>query len=53
MLLEAEPYPGPVKAALDLMGLPGGLPRKPIDPPSDKMRADMKACLIKLGVIQG
>ena len=53
MLLEAEPYPGPVKAALDLMGLPGGLPRKPIDAPSDKMRADMKACLIKLGVIKG
>lgn len=53
MLLEAEPYPGPVKAALDLMGLPGGLPRKPIDPPSEKMRADMKACLIKLGVIKG
>lgn len=52
MLLEAEPYPGPVKAALDLMGLPGGLPRKPIDPPSDKMRADMKKCLLKLGVIK-
>lgn len=53
MLLEAEPYPGPVKLALDLMGLPGGLPRKPIDPPSNKMREDMKACLIRHGVISG
>ncbi|MDL2254462.1 dihydrodipicolinate synthase family protein, partial [Ruminococcaceae bacterium OttesenSCG-928-I18] len=51
MLLEAEPYPGPLKVAFDLMGLPGGVPRKPIAPPSDKMRADMKACLTKLGVI--
>lgn len=51
LLLEAEPYPGPVKVALELMGLPGGIPRKPIAPPSDKLRADMKECLIKLGVI--
>ena len=51
LLLEAEPYPGPAKVALDLMGLPGGIPRKPIAPPSDKMRADMKRCLTELGVI--
>ena len=53
MLTEAEPYPGPAKVALELMGLPGGVPRKPIAPPSSQMRADMRACLIKLGVIQG
>jgi len=53
MLTEAEPYPGPAKVALELMGLPGGLPRKPIAPPSDQMRADMRACLMKLGVIKG
>lgn len=53
MLTEAEPYPGPAKVALELMGLPGGLPRKPIAPPTDEMRANMKACLIKLGIIEG
>ncbi len=51
LLLEAEPYPGPLKVAFDLMGLPGGVPRRPIAPPSDKMKEDMKNCLIKLGVI--
>ena len=53
MLTEAEPYPGPAKYALELMGLPGGVPRKPVAPPSDQMRADMKACLVKMGIIQG
>ena len=48
-LMEAEPYPGPVKAGLDAIGLPGGPVRKPLVQPTDAMRAAMKAELVKLG----
>lgn len=48
-LMEAEPYPGPVKAGMDAVGLPGGPVRKPLTQPTDAMRAAMKAELTKLG----
>lgn len=48
-LMEAEPYPGPVKAGMDAIGLPGGPVRKPLTQPTDAMRAAMKAELVKLG----
>lgn len=50
-LMEAEgnPYPGPVKAGLDLIGLKGGKLRKPLTQPTAEMRAKMKEQLIKLG----
>lgn len=48
-LMEAEPYPGPVKAGMDAVGLPGGPVRKPLTQPTDAMRAAMKAELKKLG----
>jgi len=50
-LMEDEPYPGPVKAALELIGLPGGKPRKPIVPPSEGMKEKLKAGLKDLGII--
>ncbi|WP_304507625.1 4-hydroxy-tetrahydrodipicolinate synthase [Anaerotignum sp.] len=48
-LMEAEPYPGPVKAGLDAIGLPGGIVRKPLTQPSDEIRAKMREELKKLG----
>lgn len=48
-LMEAEPYPGPVKAGLDCLGLPGGIVRKPLTQPSDELRATMKKLLSELG----
>jgi 4-hydroxy-tetrahydrodipicolinate synthase len=50
-LMEAEgnPYPGPVKAGLDLIGIKGGKVRKPLTQPTDEMRAKLKEELIKLG----
>lgn len=48
-LMEAEPYPGPVKAGLDCLGLPGGIVRKPLVQPSDEMRATMAELLTGLG----
>lgn len=48
-LMEAEPYPGPVKAGLDAIGLPGGIVRKPLVQPTDGLRAAMKEELAKLG----
>lgn len=48
-LMEAEPYPGPVKAGLDALGLPGGIVRKPLTQPSDEIRAKMKQELEKIG----
>lgn len=50
VLLEKEPYPGPVKAALSLMGLPGGLPRKPVPPVSAKLVRELETCLQSLDV---
>lgn len=48
-LMEAEPYPGPVKAGLDCLGLPGGIVRKPLTQPSSELRATMKKLLSEIG----
>jgi len=47
--MEEEPYPGPVKAGLDAIGMPGGIVRKPLTQPSDEMRRKMREELKKLG----
>ena len=46
-MMEEEPYPGPVKAGLDAIGLPGGPVRKPLPQPTDSIRRRMKAELEK------
>ncbi len=51
VLLEKEPYPGPIKAALSLMGLPGGIPRKPVPPVSAELVRQLEICLKSLGVL--
>ena len=48
-LMEAEPYPGPVKAGLDAIGLPGGIVRKTLTQPSDALREKMKNELKRIG----
>lgn len=48
-LMEAEPYPGPVKAGLDAIGLPGGIVRKPLTQPTAALRERMKDELSRLG----
>lgn len=50
-MMEDEPYPGPIKAALSMLGLPGGIPRKPIVPPSDEMKKRLEISLKKLDLI--
>lgn len=47
--MESEPYPAPVKAAMNLMGLPAGCVRKPLVEASDGLKAKMKEDLKKLG----
>lgn len=48
-MMEAEPFPGPVKCGMNLIGIPGGCVRKPLVAPSEQLKADMKAELIKIG----
>ncbi|MCM3570206.1 4-hydroxy-tetrahydrodipicolinate synthase [Neobacillus mesonae] len=50
-LMEAEgnPYPGPVKAGMDMIGMKGGKVRKPLTQPTDEIKALIKEELIKLG----
>lgn len=48
-LMEAEPYPGPVKCGLDCIGLPGGPVRKPLTQPSAETKAIMAELLKGLG----
>lgn len=47
--MEAEPYPAPVKAMMEMLGVPGGICRKPLPVVSDELKASMKEELIKLG----
>ncbi|GAB1476203.1 4-hydroxy-tetrahydrodipicolinate synthase [Bacillota bacterium] len=49
MEVDGNPYPGPVKAGLDMIGIKGGRVRKPLTQPTDELKAKMKAELIKLG----
>lgn len=48
-MMEEEPYPGPVKAGLDAIGLPGGPVRKPLPQPTESIRKRMKEELSKIG----
>ena len=48
-MMEDEPFPGPVKCGMNLIGVPGGCVRKPLVEPSAKLQADMKAELQKFG----
>jgi len=43
-------YPAPVKAALELMDLPAGPPRRPVLPPDEAARARLRALLAQVGV---
>lgn len=50
-LMEAEgnPYPGPVKAGMDMIGMKGGRVRKPLTQPTEQLKARMKEELKKIG----
>lgn len=50
-LMEAEgsPYPGPVKAGMDMIGIKGGKVRKPLTQPTEELKAKIKAELVKIG----
>jgi 4-hydroxy-tetrahydrodipicolinate synthase len=47
--MELEPYPGPVKAAMDYLGLEGGVVRKPLVQTSDALKEKLIRELKKLG----
>ena len=49
MEVEGNPYPGPVKAGMDMIGIKGGIVRKPLTQPTEDLKAKMKEQLIKLG----
>lgn len=48
--LEEEPAPGPLKAGCNILGLPGGIPRKPIPVASDKLTTKIKAAMKEAGI---
>ena len=50
-IIEGEPYPGPLKACLGLLGLPGGVPRKPIPVTSAALTEQLKCYLQDLNVL--
>ena len=43
--------PAGLKAAIDLVGRPGGFPRPPIKALSEDQRAEVRAVLVKVGVL--
>ena len=47
--MEAEPYPAPVKAAMQMLGLPGGYVRKPLVDASDRLKDRMREALKGIG----
>jgi 4-hydroxy-tetrahydrodipicolinate synthase len=47
--MESEPYPGPVKAALTMIGIDAGVVRKPLVETSDELKAKIRMELIHLG----
>lgn len=49
MEIEGNPYPGPVKAGLDLIGIKGGIVRKPLTQPTEELKAMMREQLVRLG----
>jgi len=46
-----EPNPAPIKASLELMGLPAGLPRLPIYPVSTSLKVKLKEILSQHGIV--
>ena len=48
-MMEVEPFPGPVKCGMNLIGVPGGCVRKPLVEPSKELQEAMKAELKKFG----
>jgi len=46
-----ETNPGPVKAAMNMMGMPAGEPRLPLVSPTAESKKQIKAVLSKLGLI--
>lgn len=48
-MMEEEPYPGPVKCALNLIGMPAGRLRDPLPETSEDLKNRMREELIKLG----
>lgn len=51
-MMEVEPFPGPVKAGLEILGLPGGKVRPPLTQTSDELKARIKVELEKLGYVK-
>jgi 4-hydroxy-tetrahydrodipicolinate synthase len=51
IMMEEEPYPGPIKAALELIGIPMGIPRRPIVPASADLRKRLEAAMKEAGVL--
>jgi 4-hydroxy-tetrahydrodipicolinate synthase len=49
MEVEGNPYPGPVKAGMDMLGIKGGKVRKPLTQPTADLKTRMKEQLIKIG----
>lgn len=47
--MEVEPYPGPVKAGLEMLGIEAGPVRKPLTQTSDALRQVIRAELKKIG----
>jgi 4-hydroxy-tetrahydrodipicolinate synthase len=47
----SEPNPGPLKAAMEMLGLPGGPPVKPLLSPGPGTRAGLQAALERLGLL--
>lgn len=52
VLMTADPSPGPLKAALRLLGLPGGPVRPPLADPDESVVAQVKAAMASVGVNQ-
>lgn len=48
-LLDSEPFPGPIKTALSLIGIPFGSPRLPVPPCSNELKEKIREELNKLG----
>lgn len=46
-----EPNPAPIKASLELMGLPAGSPRLPMYPASTSLKLKLKEILLQHGII--
>jgi 4-hydroxy-tetrahydrodipicolinate synthase len=49
-LMGLASYPAPVKAALEIMGIPVGPPRKPIQPVAESRREELRALLRGAGL---